>query len=65
MPEKWTGELIATMHSNKIRAKQLAEYMGVSETWVSGILNGKRHCKNAKEKFCAALAEMIAQQKGA
>ena len=62
MPEKWTGELICQMHLAKVTAKQLSEYMGVSETWVSGILNGKRQCKHAKEKFCAAFSEMVAQK---
>lgn len=40
--ENWMGEIIAELHMKKIKQKDLAEKMGVTNEYVCTILNGKR-----------------------
>mgnify|MGYP003379787944 CR=1 FL=1 len=49
MPAQWTGKLLGEMHVKGITCKQL--------------LNGHREPKGAKERFHAALDELVAQKK--
>lgn len=42
MPEAWTGNLIGKMHNKGITYDDLAEEMGVTKSYISMILNGKR-----------------------
>ena len=64
MPARWTGEVLAIMHIEKITSKRLAEHIGYSKEYVSMILNGKRMPREAESIFRKALDEII-QQKGA
>lgn len=59
MPKEWTGDLVGLMHTHKISFQQLAEKLGVTNRYVSMILNGHRDPAGAEEKFRAALNELI------
>ena len=60
MLAQWIADLVGQMHKYRISMKQLADYMGLSREYVSMVLNGHREPSGAKEKFCAAVAEIIA-----
>ena len=62
MLEVWTGEVIGTMHIHKILKKELAEKMGVTDRWLSALLNGKRSARNAEFKTRKALDELIREK---
>ena len=59
MPEKWTGEIIGTMHNNCIKFDQLAESIGWTRTYLSRVLNGHKTPEGAEQKIRAALAQLI------
>ncbi len=59
MPEAWTGELVKRMHLNRVSAKELAEQAGVTNAYVSMVLNGARNPKGAREKFETALDAIL------
>lgn len=59
MPENWTGNLVGMMHCHKVSAKMLAAKLGVTDRYVSMVLNGHREPADAEERFKAALAEII------
>ena len=63
MLAQWIGELVGQMHNNKISKTQLAEHMGVSREYVSMVLNGHRDPTGAKDRFRAAVTEIIAAKK--
>lgn len=64
MPEKWTGELLCRMHLNRIRAKEVAQELGVTEAYVSLVLSGRRCPKNAQQDFNLAV-DRIAERRTA
>ena len=63
MPEKWTGEIIADLHTYGITREEFAEKLNYHPKYVSMVLNGKRHPQNAEEVFRAALNALIAEKK--
>ena len=62
MLAQWIGELVGQMHNNRVSKTQLAEQMGVSREYVSMVLNGRRCPTGAKERFCAAVAQIIVRK---
>lgn len=62
MLAQWIGDLVGQMHNNKISKTQLAEHMGVRREYVSMILNGHREPAGAKDRFCSAVKEIIAEK---
>ncbi len=65
MPAQWTGLIVGKMHTNSINNAKLAQKLGVSESWISMVLNGKREPKNAEARFNAALDELLAEKEPA
>lgn len=61
-PEKWTGDLIKKMHLNKVKSVELARELGVTEAYISMLLNSKTKAKDAKEKLEAAYEAIIARR---
>lgn len=59
MPKKWTGNLVGLMHDEKISFGELAAELGVTNRYVSMVLNGHREPEGAEEKFTAALNRLI------
>ena len=60
MPKKWTGDLVGLMHNNKISFQMLADKLGVTNRYVSMVLNGHREPAGAKDKFRRAVDEIVA-----
>lgn len=58
MENSWTGDLIGQMHNARISRSDIAKKMGVHKSYVSMILNGQRHPKNAKERLTTAFIEL-------
>ena len=59
MPKKWTGNLVGLMHDEKVSFNDLASELGVTNRYVSMVLNGHREPEKAEEKFTAALNRII------
>lgn len=43
---EWIGEAVGLMHINKIKAKEVAEEMGVTSVYLSMIMNGKKRVRD-------------------
>ena len=63
MPEKWTGVLIGKMHNNRINRSDLAEELGVTEAYVSMVLNGKRKPDGIRRRMEDAVNEIIKRRR--
>lgn len=59
MPEKWTGRLIGRMHNENITRKELAEELGVTRSYISMILTGKRHPDSIRAQMEDAVDRII------
>ena len=56
---KWTGHLVGKMHNHSITNIDLAEELGYDKNYISMVLNGKKTPKGARERFEAAVDEII------
>ena len=63
MPEKWTGRLVGKMHNERVTGDELAEEMGISKSYVSMILNGKRKPDGIRERMETAFDAVIQRRK--
>lgn len=61
MPKKWTGDLVGLMHTHGISFTQLADKLGVTNRYVSMVLNSHREPAGAEDKFRAAVEEIISE----
>ena len=61
---KWTGHLVGKMHVNAITNIDIAEKLGYDKNYVSMVLNGKKTPKGARERFEAAVDEIIKERVG-
>lgn len=59
MGAQWIEEISGKLKSHHITQKQLASCLGMSEVYVSTIMNGHRSPKNAEQKFRSALEELL------
>ena len=59
---KWTGHLVGKMHNNSISNLDLAAKMDLDPKYVGMVLNGKRTPKGARERFEAAVDEIIREK---
>lgn len=57
--DKWTGEVVGTMHIYRISSKRLAERIGVTNRYLSAILNCKKRPKDCESRVRQALNELI------
>lgn len=64
MPEAWTGNLIGKMHNKGITYDDLAEEMGVTKSYISMILNGKRKPPGIRGRMDAAVNNVILRRNG-
>lgn len=62
MPKKWTGDLVGLMHLHRITNTMLGAELGVTDRYVSMVLNGHRDPPDAEERFRAAIEKLIAQR---
>lgn len=63
MPKKWTGDLVGLMHVYRISVQMLASELGVTDRYVSMVLNGHREPAGAEERFTAAVNRLIDKEK--
>ena len=42
----WRGDLVGRMHDHRITGKELAKELGVTDRWISAVINGHRDPKN-------------------
>lgn len=63
MAEQWTGEIVALLHVNKISQRELANELGVTDIYISMLLNGARKTPSAKERMEAAINAIIERRK--
>lgn len=63
MPKEWTGDLVGLMHNNRITFAQLAEKLGVTNRYVSMVINGHREPAGAEQRFRTAVNELIEEAK--
>ena len=59
---KWTGHLVGKMHNNRISSNELASKLGYTKDYISMVLNGKKTPKGARERFEAAVEEIIKER---
>jgi transcriptional regulator with XRE-family HTH domain len=59
----WIAVAVGKMHVNKVLHKDVASRMGVTEEYLSMILNGKKTPKGASERILTAIDEIIAERK--
>lgn len=62
MPEEWTGQLIGKMHNNGITYDDLATEMGVTKSYISMLLNGKRKPLGIEKRMTSALEILLKKQ---
>lgn len=62
MPKDWTGDLVGLMHTHKITGIQLAEKLGLTDRYVSMVLNGHREPDGAEQRFKEAVEQIISEQ---
>ena len=58
MPEIWTGGAVGRMHVLQISHKEVAEKMGVTNRYLSMILNGSRNPPGAEVRVNQAIDEI-------
>lgn len=64
MPEKWTGRLIGKMHNERVTFEELAKELGVTKSYISMLLNGKRKPEGIQKRMETAL-DAILQKRSA
>ena len=58
-PAKWTGDLAKKMHLNKVKNADLAKELGVTEAYISMLMNSKSNTKGAKERLESAFKSVL------
>lgn len=59
MPETWTGNLIGKMHNKDITYDELAAELGVTKSYISMILNGKRRPDGIRKRMEDAVDRLV------
>lgn len=57
--EKWTAKTVGRMHLHEITQKEIAAHLGVTNNYISMIINGKKTPKGAEERINRAIDEII------
>ncbi len=63
LPEKWTGRLIGRMHNERITYDELAAELGVTKSYISMILNGKRSPDGIRNRMEDAVDRLIQRKR--
>lgn len=58
--EDWTAEVVGRMHKAQITGKQLAEKAGITNAYLSTVLNGHKGTEGTKQRIITALEELEA-----
>lgn len=57
--ENWIAKAVGLMHINKITQIDIARHLGVTNDYISMILNGKKTPKDAEKRIIGAIEEII------
>lgn len=61
MLEDWTADVVGRMHKAHITGKQLAEKAGITNAYLSTVLNGHKGNDDTKRKIVEALEALEAE----
>ena len=59
---EWTAEVVGRMHLAGITGKQLAEECGITNSYLSTVLHGKKGDATTKQRILAALERLEGQR---
>lgn len=59
--EDWTADVVGRMHQARITGKQLADRAGITNAYLSTVLNGHKGTEETKAKIFAALESLEAE----
>lgn len=59
MPEEWTGDVLREMHINRVTAKEVAEELGVTKSYISMIMNGKKNPAGMEKRMRDAIYAIV------
>jgi hypothetical protein len=59
----WTGEFVGRMHEHRVTCNDLGEEAGISGSYVSMILSGRRTPDNGKEMLEEAFQKVLENRK--
>lgn len=59
---EWAGKLIGEMYVHRVTQKELAKKLGLSREYVTMVLSGTYAPTNARERYNAALEEIIKER---
>lgn len=62
MLEKWTGEVVGTLHIHQIPVRALAAESGMSRQALSAYLHGRKSSPSAEYRIRGALLRLIEKQ---
>lgn len=51
----WRSEIIGLLHANKIKQKELAKELGVSDIWVCSVLSGNKNSSGMEQRMRDAI----------
>lgn len=63
MPEKWTGRLVGKMHNERITYDELAAELGVTKSYISMILNGRRNPDGIRRRMEEAVDRLLQRKR--
>ena len=58
MLERWLGDVVGEMHIQNISQKQIASHLGVTEEYISMVLNGHRKPTGIENRIRNAIYEI-------
>lgn len=64
MPKEWTGNLVGLMHNHGISFSELADELGVTNRYVSAILNSHKEPAGAEQRLGEAVQRIIERKSG-
>ena len=59
LPKEWTGNLVGLMHTHGISFSELADELGVTNRYVSAILNSHKEPNGAEDRLFNAVNRII------
>lgn len=59
MPKEWTGDLVGLMHVKGISFSELADELGVTNRYISAILNSHKEPAGAESRLRTAIDRII------
>lgn len=59
MSKNWIGEIIADLHTKKIKQKELATHMNLTSEYVCMVLGGNKAPQDMEMRMKTAIAEIV------